>query len=200
MFGNVGNTDQRSKIETFNIAPTYTRIVGNNSVFNFGAFVRRDDYNYYPSNNPLADLGPANLQTSSIAQNRTLTECRAAHRHLLRTAASTTSRRARSSAHLPARERQPGHRRSPTFNAPCVDVNGNPLPGYTDPRSARLRAWSRIPTTSPVLAPYDFTRGGGSTTTSATPILRNSPSTSQDQIKAGNWLQPRASAATSTTG
>ena len=28
---------------------------------------------YYPSGNPLADLGPANLQTSSIAQNRTLT-------------------------------------------------------------------------------------------------------------------------------
>jgi len=37
-----------------------------------GRFVRRDDYNYYPSGNPLADLGPTNLQTSSITQNRTL--------------------------------------------------------------------------------------------------------------------------------
>ena len=43
------------------------------SVFNLGAFVRRDNYNYYPSANPLADLGPANLQTSSISQYRTLT-------------------------------------------------------------------------------------------------------------------------------
>jgi hypothetical protein len=42
-------------------------------VLNFGAYVRRDAYNYYPSGNPLADLGPANLQTSSIAQYRTLT-------------------------------------------------------------------------------------------------------------------------------
>ncbi len=41
--------------------------------FNLGAFVRRDAYNYYPSDNPLADLGPANLQTSSISQYRTLT-------------------------------------------------------------------------------------------------------------------------------
>src|SRR5246500_5328110 len=73
VYGNVGNTDQRSQIGTFNISPTYTRVIGNSSVFNFGAFVRRDNYNYYPSNNPLADLGPPNLQTSSIAQNRTLT-------------------------------------------------------------------------------------------------------------------------------
>ena len=56
VFANLGNTDQRSKIETFNIAPTYTRIISNNSVFNFGPYVRRDQYNYYPSNNPLADL------------------------------------------------------------------------------------------------------------------------------------------------
>ena len=72
-FGSVGNTDQHSKIGTYNISPTYTRVISNNSVFNFGAFVRHDDYNYYPSGNPLADLGPPNLQTSSIAQNRTLT-------------------------------------------------------------------------------------------------------------------------------
>ena len=42
VFGNVGNTDQRSKIGTFNISPTYTRIISNNSVFNLGAFVRKD--------------------------------------------------------------------------------------------------------------------------------------------------------------
>src|SRR6202000_567494 len=73
VFGNVGNTDQRSKIGTFNIAPTYTRLIATDSVFNFGGYVRRDAYNYYPSGNPLADLGPVNLQTSSIAQYRTLT-------------------------------------------------------------------------------------------------------------------------------
>ena len=36
VFGTVGNTDQRSKIGTFDIAPTYTRPIGDNSVFNFG--------------------------------------------------------------------------------------------------------------------------------------------------------------------
>src|SRR5579863_7461612 len=73
VFAGVGNTDQRSKIGTFDISPTYTRTIGANSVFNFGVYVRRDAYNYYPSGNPLADLGPTNLQTSSISQYRTLT-------------------------------------------------------------------------------------------------------------------------------
>jgi hypothetical protein len=68
---NVGNTDQRSKIGTFNIAPTWTRLVSPNAVFTLGVFVRQDQYNYYPSNNPFADLGPINSET--IAQNRKLT-------------------------------------------------------------------------------------------------------------------------------
>src|SRR6202167_6326392 len=72
VFGNVGNADQRSKIGTFNIAPTYTRVISTNSVLNFGAWIRKDLYNYYPSGNPLADEGPANLHTSSISHDRTL--------------------------------------------------------------------------------------------------------------------------------
>jgi hypothetical protein len=67
----VGNTDQRSQIGTFNIAPTWTRLIGTTAVFTLGAYVRRDQYNYYPSNNPLADLGPINSET--INQDRNLT-------------------------------------------------------------------------------------------------------------------------------
>jgi hypothetical protein len=68
----VGSEDQRSKIRTFNVAPTWTRIVNPNAVFTFGGFVRQDQYNYYPSRNPFADLTP-NLQSETIAQNRRLT-------------------------------------------------------------------------------------------------------------------------------
>jgi hypothetical protein len=67
----VGNTDQRSKIGTFNIAPTWTRLISPTAVFTLGAFVRSDQYNYYPSDNPFADLGPINSET--ISQNRSLT-------------------------------------------------------------------------------------------------------------------------------
>jgi hypothetical protein len=68
----VGPTDQRSKIGTFNIAPSWTHLLSSNAVFTLGAFVRRDDYNYYPSGDAFSDLGPPSLQRQSVGQNRTL--------------------------------------------------------------------------------------------------------------------------------
>ena len=69
----VGPADQRSQIKTFNIAPSWTRLLSSNAVFTLGAFVRRDQFNYYPSSNPFADLGPTNLQRETVGQNRKLT-------------------------------------------------------------------------------------------------------------------------------
>ncbi|MFZ0418518.1 MAG: TonB-dependent receptor [Candidatus Sulfotelmatobacter sp.] len=69
----VGSTDQRSKIGSFNIAPSWTHVLNAHTVYTLGAFVRRDDYNYYPSSDPFADLGPPSLQRQSVGQNRTLT-------------------------------------------------------------------------------------------------------------------------------
>ena len=42
-----------------------------NAVFTLGAFVRRDQYNYYPSDNPLP-ISPRSQQ-ETVGQNRTLT-------------------------------------------------------------------------------------------------------------------------------
>jgi hypothetical protein len=68
----LGPTDQRSKIGTFNIAPNWTRLLSSNAVFTLGGFVRRDQYNYFPSANPFDDFSP-DLQGETFAQNRTLT-------------------------------------------------------------------------------------------------------------------------------
>ncbi|MGA8506375.1 MAG: TonB-dependent receptor [Candidatus Sulfotelmatobacter sp.] len=57
----VGPDDQRSKIGSFNIAPSWTHVLNTHAVYTLGAFVRRDDYNYYPSSDPFADLGPPSL-------------------------------------------------------------------------------------------------------------------------------------------
>jgi hypothetical protein len=64
--------DQRSQIKTFNIAPSWTRLLSSTTVFTLGAFVRRDQYNYYPSADPFADFAP-DLQSQTVGQNRTLT-------------------------------------------------------------------------------------------------------------------------------
>jgi hypothetical protein len=68
----LGPTDQRSKIGTFNIAPTWTRLIGTTAVFTFGGFVRKDQFNFYPSADPFADFSPG-LQSQTITQDRKLT-------------------------------------------------------------------------------------------------------------------------------
>jgi len=68
----LGPTDQVSQIKTFNIAPTWTRVIGTSAVFTLGGYVRRDQYNYYPSTNPFNDLAP-DLQGQTVVQNRKLT-------------------------------------------------------------------------------------------------------------------------------
>jgi len=67
----LGPTDQRSQIRTFNVAPVWTHILDSTSIVTVGAFVRHDQYNYYPSNNFFSDLGP--LQDETISQLRFLT-------------------------------------------------------------------------------------------------------------------------------
>ncbi len=68
----VGPTDQRSQIRTFNIAPNWTRAIGGDKVISVLGWVRQDQFNYYPSNDPFADLIPG-LQLQSVGQNRKLT-------------------------------------------------------------------------------------------------------------------------------
>ncbi len=132
-FVNVGNADQGSKINTFNFSPTYTHVISNNSVMNVGAFLRRDGYGYYPSANPLADLGPSNLQTSSISQYRTLTNT-GVH-------ADYSYAKGVNNLKIGAQYEQTFLRENDslgvveaTYNSPCVNaVTGDPLPGFTNP-------------------------------------------------------------------
>jgi hypothetical protein len=43
------------------------------TVFTFGVFARQDQYYYYPSDDPFANLVP-DLTLQSVAQHRTLTD------------------------------------------------------------------------------------------------------------------------------
>ena len=69
----VGSTDQRAKIRTYDIAPSWTRLVNPHTVLNVSAWARQDQFNYYPSNDPFADYVP-DLQDVTEGQNRRLTD------------------------------------------------------------------------------------------------------------------------------
>ena len=69
----MGSTDQVSKIRTFNIAPTWTRIVNTEHGVHAWAGSRgRINTTTIPAPIPSADLIP-DLQTNTIGQNRRLT-------------------------------------------------------------------------------------------------------------------------------
>ncbi|MGP8259316.1 MAG: carboxypeptidase regulatory-like domain-containing protein [Acidobacteriaceae bacterium] len=190
-FANVGNADQRSKIVTFNIAPSYTHTISVNSVFNFTGYVRRDAYNYYPSGNPLADLGPPNLQNQTIGQTRSLTNAgfntdlsyvKGVNNVKVGAEYSQTFLRENDSLAIVA----------PTFNSPCVDTSGNPLPGFTSPTQCAAQGdVSNDPsvggTFNSYLLPYDLTRGGGDYNFDGHTDVKEIALYAEDQITAGNW-------------
>lgn len=193
VFGNVGNTDQHAKIETYDIAPLYTRVIDTSSVFNFGGYVRRDEFNYYPSSNPLADMGP--IQRETISQDRTLTNAGLRTDYTLQKGSNNIKAGA-VYEHTFLREHDPIGIIDPTFNAPCLDVSGNPVGGFTDP--AQCAAAGLQPndgsnpdvTTSPfnpMLLPYDLTRGGSKYRYFGHADVKELAMYIQDQIKAGNW-------------
>ena len=192
VFGNVGDTDQRSKIGTFDIAPTYTHIIGNNSVFNFGPYIRRDAYDYYPSGNPLADVGPPNLQNQTIAQTRSLTNA-GVHTDISYVKGINNIKIGANYSQTFLRENDTLGLVSSTFNSPCVDGNGVSQAGFTDPaQCAAAGLVSNDPsvggTFNPVLLPYDLTRGGGQFNFIGHTDIKELALYAQDQIKAGNWL------------
>ena len=187
VFGNVGDTGQHSKIETFNIAPSYTHVLSNTSVFNFGPYVRKDAYNYYPSANPLADLGPPNLQRESISQERTLLNA-GAHAELSFVKGVNTAQAGAVYQQTFLREHDNLGLVDSTLNGPCVDANGNPLSGFSNPLQCAIAGDGVNPSYNPSLAPYDLTRGGGHYAFFGHTDVKELALYVQDEIKAGNWL------------
>ena len=189
VFGNVGNTDQRSKIDTFNIAPTYTHTISVNTVFNLTGYVRRDDYNYYPSKNPLADLGP--IQNQTISQARLLTNA-GAHATISYAKGVNNIKVGAEYSQTLLRENDPLAIVNATFNSPCVDTSGNPLPGFTSPTQCAAHGdVSNDPsvggTYNSGLLPYDLTRGGGYYTFNGHTDVKEGAFYAEDQITAGEW-------------
>jgi hypothetical protein len=199
----VGPADQRSQIKTFNIAPSWNRLLGNTAVFTLGAFVRRDQFNYYPSANPFADLGPINLQRETVAQNRSLTN--AGLRSDISYVKGINNLKVGAVYEQTfLDEHDPLGIVDPTLNAPCVAFSAAqnqylPVQGFTNPSQCtgvnqpntaqNLNApnSSQYPNFNPILLPYDLTRGGGLYTFNGHTDVKELALYVQDTITKGSW-------------
>ncbi len=164
----VGPTDQRSQIKTFNIAPSFTHLIGTSAIFTVGAFVRRDQFNYYPSRNPFADFSP--IQSSTLAQDRNLTNAG------LRSDVNYTKG---------IHNLKIGATYQHTF------LNENDTLGIVDPNyladSFGCPNGKPAPDPCAVLPPHDLTTGGSPYTFTGHTDVKELALYAQDAITAGNW-------------
>jgi hypothetical protein len=157
----VGPQDQRSKIGTFNIAPSWTRLINQRTVLTFGAFVRQDQYHYYPSGNPFADETP-DLQLETIAQHRTLTNA-GAHASLSYVKGIHNAKLGATFEHTFLTENDKFGIVNPAVNAVCLNAGGglDTNPTITDPTACGGIAnpgGAVNPAFIPLLGCYDLTR------------------------------------------
>src|SRR6266513_5066985 len=154
----VGAADQRSQIKTFNIAPSWNRLLNSNTVFTLGAFVRRDQFNYYPSGNPFAYLA-TDLQQKTLSQDRTLTN--AGLRSDISYVKGIHNIKAGATyQHTFLDENNRFGIVDPTLNSVCFNADGSP---NTDPTvtasgqcgGAQNPGGSANPDFNPILLPFD---------------------------------------------
>ena len=167
-------TDQRSQIRTFNIAPSWTRVVSANSVLSLGGFIRHDQYNYYPSGNLFDDLSA--IQQESVAQDRRLTNAGLRSslsyvkgKHNIKVGATYQQTFLTENDHLGIVDS--------SLLPSLTDVNGNPCFAAGVALSA--------PCTN--LLPYDLTRGGALFGFLGHTDVKQLALYVQDQITLGNW-------------
>jgi hypothetical protein len=193
-------TDQRSTIETFNIAPTYTHVIGSSAVFNFGTYTRKDAYYYYPSANPFSDLGPPSLQRETVAQERTLLNA-GVHSDLSYVKGSQNLKAGGDYEQTILRESFGIGIVDPILNAPCINVGGQAVAGFTNPSQCAAAGYQPnvssnpnapnsvlYPYFNPVLLPYDVTRGGGDYHFLGRTDVKELALYVEDQITKGPWL------------
>ncbi len=203
---NVGNTDQRSKIGTYNIAPVWTRLLSSSAVFTFGGFVRHDQFNYYPSGNPLADFSP--IQSESIGQNRKLTNA-GLRTDISYVKGANNIKAGATYEHTFLTENDNLAIVNPLLNSPCLDATGtNPEPGFTSPTQCTGAGFTPNDGTSPnaavaafipLLGCFDLTRPTPATadactnTTSTFDLYHGHTDVKelalyfQDHLTEGNW-------------
>jgi hypothetical protein len=198
----VGSTDQRSQIKTINVAPAWTRLLNTNTVTTLGGWVRRDEYNYYPSDNPFADLQP-DLQLQTIGQTRYLTNT-GARAEINYVKGVNNVKAGVVFQHTFLTEDDKFGVVDPTANAPCLNVaDGSAFtnPGLTDPANCTGPLLEPNPGFIPILGCYDLTR------TASLPASDSCPNSTsglyaydvhtdikevalfvQDTITKGNWV------------
>ncbi len=149
------NQDQRQRVVTFNVAPSYQHTFNQRMLLTVNAFLRQDQVNYYPSRNLFADTPAMLSQARRLSNFGTKADLSYVHGiHNVKVGLQAMQTRLKENFNLGITD--------PLFNPVCVDRNGNPreLPAVTNPSGCAALGFQPNPGLQPGLTPYDLSRGG----------------------------------------
>ncbi len=171
---------QRQVIDTFNVAPGYSQVIGSRALFTANAFVRQDHLTYAPSPNPFAD------QPGSVSQDRRLTNLGAkadvaydAGHHNVKVGGSISATKLAEHFTLGFTD--------PRFNSPCLDGSGSPSDDTALRSVGQCGGGLTVnPDFNPDRLAFDLTRQGSPFVFSQAATIKQQAVYIQDDIKAGN--------------
>jgi hypothetical protein len=149
--------DQKQRVLTWNIAPGYQHVFNAHMLLTVNPYVRRDQVNYYASQNPFDDTpvtASQNRFLTNYGVNADLSYSHGRHEVKIGTQIERT----------PLSESFQFGVTNATYNPVCLDAGGNALalPGVANPAQCQSvnPTYTANPNLQPGLVPYDLTRGG----------------------------------------
>jgi Carboxypeptidase regulatory-like domain len=182
--------DQKQRVLTWNIAPGYQHTINAHTLLTINPYVRKDQFNYYPSRDLLDD------QPATQSQQRQLMNWG------VRADIATTIGHHNIKYGIDLKQTRLLENfgfgiTDPTFNSPCIDSSNQPVgdTSLTSPsQCASLGLQQNVSTNpnavspfAPGLLPFDLTRGGSLFAFHATANINQYAGYLQDSISIKNW-------------
>jgi Carboxypeptidase regulatory-like domain len=183
--------DQRQRVLTWSIAPGYQHTFGAHSLLTINPYIRKDEFNYYASRDPLADTPATQSQNRQLLNWGVKADVSTSYgRNSLKYGIDLKQTRLLENFGFGVTD--------PAFNSPCIDSSGAAIgdPTLTDPGQCGAAGFE--PNTSdnanatapfsPSLLPFDLTRGGTLFAFHSAANINQYAFYGQDDITAGNFL------------
>jgi hypothetical protein len=183
--------DQRQRVLTWSFAPGYQHTFGSNTLLTINPYVRKDQFNYYPSGDLFADTPAAQSQNRQLMNwgVRADVSTTAGH-HTLKYGLDLKQTRLLENFNFGVTD--------PTFNSPCISSDGTAVADTTVIDPAQCAAAGYQPNTadnpnvtgapfSAGLAPFDLSRGGTLFAYHGTANINQYAFYVEDGINAGNF-------------
>jgi Carboxypeptidase regulatory-like domain len=184
--------DQHQRVLTWNIAPGYQHTFNANTLISINPYIRKDQFNYYPSRDLFADFPATQASQRQLLNWGVKADLATTHgKHNLKFGLDLKQTRLLENFQFGVTD--------PGFNSPCIDATGVTIPDPTLTDPGQCAAAGFEPNTSdnpdvvgapfaPGLLPFDLTRGGNLLAYHATGNINQYAFFGQDQINVGNFV------------